>query len=198
VVIGVTGGVGSGKSTVAKMLGELGAEVVSLDQIGHELLSDARVKEEIRSEFSSGVFRAAAEEVNRERLAKVVFSDPREIGRLNRIVHPRMVERVRESVERFMASNPEGVLVVEGALVVELGLDELCDRTLFVDAPAEVRYSRAESARGWDPGEAARRESAQQPVEKKRQIADTVMDNPGDTNQLNEKVLDFWEEIHHG
>ena len=197
-VIGVTGGVGSGKSTVAAMLGELGAEVVSLDRIGHDLLDDAEVKDRIRQQFSSGVFRTAAGgQISRDRLAGVVFSDRRELDRLNAIVHPRMVERVRAAAERFRGADARGVLVVEGSLVVELGLGDVCDRLVFVDAPAETAHSRCEQARNWPAGEAARREAAQHPVENKRQIADTILDNSGDANQLSQKVKDFWEEIRH-
>ena len=197
-IVGVTGGVGSGKSTVAVMLAERGAEVVSLDTIGHELLADAEVKAAIREEFSGGVFRAAADEISRERLAKVVFSDPREIERLNRIVHPRMAEKVRTLAKIFAERGGDAVLVIEGSLVVELGLDDLCDRLVLVDAPPELRHARAEKHRGWPAGEGARREAAQQPLEGKRQIADTVIDNPDSTEDLRKKVTHFWEEIHHG
>ncbi len=94
VVVGVTGAPGSGKSAAAASLGRLGARVVALDEIGHELLRDEPVREEIRDTFSTGVFRIMDGEVSREKLGKLVFSDSEELRKLNRILHPRMVERV--------------------------------------------------------------------------------------------------------
>ncbi len=197
-IIGLTGGVGSGKSAVAGILRELGAAIVGLDEIGHELLDVPEVKDELRDAFSSGIFRtAASESISRKRLGKLVFGDPREIERLNAIMHPRMRDRVAARVEKHRASGT-GVMVVEGALLYELDLAKLCDTVWLVDAPREMRFKRAENAHGWPEGDAARREAMQRRVEDKRQSADTVIDNSGDHNKLEERVRSLWEEIQHG
>ena len=138
IVIGLTGAPGSGKTAAAAVFGELGAKVIALDKIGHELLGDSGVRGEIREAFSSGVFRIMDGQISRRKLADVVFENPEDLGRLNRILHPRMSARVRAEVEalRKGGSDRTPALVIEGALVFEMGLAELCDHVVLVKAAA--------------------------------------------------------------
>ncbi|MHC4501748.1 MAG: dephospho-CoA kinase [Planctomycetota bacterium] len=226
-VIGVMGAPGSGKSAAAAVLAELGAKLLELDAIGHELLKHEEVAEEVRRTFSSGVFRILDGEVSRKKLADVVFEDQRELDKLNRILHPRMVERVRSEIEGWRraatsgsaeASPAEGpgqlpatarraveaggqagdegeaVLVIEGALVLEMGLDELCDHVVLVCAPRETRLERVARTRGWDDAELARRERVQQGEDAARARADAVIENASTLEEMRRSIETLWEE----
>jgi len=196
-VIGVTGAPGSGKTLVGRMFAELGAEIVSLDAIGHELLDDDDVREEIRRRFTSGVCRIFDGRISRSKLAEVVFADPAELGKLNRIMHPRMVERVKERLARWRDAAPkEGprAFVIEGALLVEMGLADSCDHVVLVTAPREERLARLSRSRGWDENELARRERSQLEEGARRARADTVVENAADIDEIRHRVKTLWEE----
>ena len=195
-VIGVTGAPGGGKTSVAEAFVALGAKMVSLDAIGHELLRDGGVREEVRGTFSTGVFRVLDGEVSREKLAGVVFSDPDELEKLNRILHPRMVARVRSELERWRTDpgdESSGAFVIEGALLLEMKLDKLCDRVVLVTAPREVRLSRLRRSRDWDELELVRRERAQMDENSRRERADAVIENASSTDEMRLKVKSLWE-----
>lgn len=196
-VIGVTGAPGSGKSTAAAVFAEFGAKCLALDAIGHELLKREEVTEEVRRTFSSGVFRILDGEISRKKLADVVFEDQGELDKLNRILHPMMVERVRSEIERWRregADEGEAALVIEGALLLEMGLDKLCDHVVLVCAPRETRLERVARSRGWDESELARRERAQQSEEAARARADAVIENASTLEEMRQRVKALWEE----
>lgn len=195
-MIGVMGAPGSGKGEVARVFGELGARVIALDALGHELLRNAEVREEIRAEFGAGVLDSSGE-VSREALGRVVFADVARLRRLEAIVHPRMVARVRAEVDEFRklprGSGPPA-LVIEGALLLEMGLEPLCDRVLLVTAPRDVRAERLRQSRGWGPEELARRERAQLDDESRRARAHAVVENASGRRELERRVRGLWEE----
>jgi len=195
-VIGVTGAPGSGKTLVGRVFAELGAELVSLDAIGHELLEEDEVREEIRRTFSSGVCRILDGSISRRKLAELVFADPVELEKLNRIMHPRMVERVKARLAEWRAAPKEAprALVIEGALLVEMGLAASCDRVVLVTAPREERLARLSRSRGWDEDELARRERSQLEEGARRARADTVVENAADIDEIRHRVKALWEE----
>lgn len=195
VVVGVTGAPGSGKGAAAAAFGRLGARVASLDEIGHELLEDAPVREEIRATFSTGVFRIMDGEVSREKLGALVFSDPGELRKLNSILHPRMVERVRAEIAGWRDSPGGGpAFVIEGALLVEMGLADLCDHVVLVRAPREERLRRLGRTRGWSEEELARRERAQLGDEARAAGVEVVVDNESTLGDMERKLEALWEE----
>ena len=195
VVVGVTGAPGSGKGAAAAALGRLGARVCALDEIGHELLKDARVREKIRGTFSTGVFRIIDGEVSREKLGALVFSDPDELRSLNRILHPRMVERVNRDIADWRESpDAEPVFVIEGALLVEMGLTSVCDHVVLVRAPRQMRLERLTHARGWTDEDLALRERAQLDDEARAARADAVVENETTLGDLDRKLEALWEE----
>ena len=196
-VIGVMGAPGSGKSSVAAVFAEFGAKRLALDAIGHELLKRKEVTEDVRRTFSSGVFRILDGEISRKKLADVVFEDQGELEKLNRILHPMMVERVRSEIERWRRQGEdegEAAFVIEGALVLEMGLDELCDHVVLVCAPRETRLERVARSRGWDDSELARRERAQQSEEAARARADAVIENASTSEEMRHNIRALWEE----
>lgn len=193
-VIGLTGPAAGGKTAAAEELGRLGAKVIELDTVGHELLAEPAVREEIDRAFPQAASARSIAEL-RKRLAAVVFSDPAELARLERILHARMCERVRQRINEWRGSGEKGLAVIVGALVFEMGLDDLCEAVVLVDAPRELRLERAKRTRGWSEAEIARREARQLPLETKRLRSSRVFDNSGTEEELKAAVSAIWEEF---
>ena len=193
VVLGLAGGVAAGKSVVAEMLRALGAVVVDADRLGHAVLEEEDVKKRLRDRWGDRVF-DADERVNRRRLGAIVFADEESRRFLNGLVHPRIRERMRESVKAAAADGAE-LIVLDAALLFESGLERWCDATVFVDAPRDVRRRRARGERGWTPDEVDRREAAQTPPDEKRRQATYILDNSGDLEQTRRDVAELRERV---
>ncbi len=177
-VIGIAGGVGSGKSTVARMLGELGCVVLDSDVAAKAALDRAQVIDTIRAWWGAGVVGPDGR-ADRRRIADVVFADPAQRTRLEGLIHPLLKHDRAASVAAARAAGKAGV-VVDAPLLFEAGVDAECDAVIFVNCPKEVRLTRVARSRGWDVSELARREAAQWPIEKKRAMCGYVVENAGD------------------
>ena len=146
-VVGLTGGIGSGKSTVAGMLEQLGAAILSADLTGHEVYAPGRPAwQEIADVFGRDVV-AADGTIDRAKLRNIVFSDPTELARLNAITHPRMKEMMREKIEVLGREGAE-VVVLEAALLFDAGWDDLTDEVWVTVAPPRVAAERAAKRSG--------------------------------------------------
>ena len=189
VVIGVTGGIAAGKTTVSRILAEeFGAHVISADEIGHQLLRPGEeVYEEVVRRHGGRVLNPDGT-VNRRALARIVFSDRRELDWLNRLSHPRIVERVRRELSRLRRELPPGSLVVvDAALLFEMGLGGDVDYVIAVVAPDEVRLERLK-AQGMAEGEARARMAAQMPQEEKAERADFVVDGSAPLEEVRKRL----------
>ena len=190
--VGITGGIGSGKSTVARMLGELGAQVLDADGIVRELLGPGQ-------EGTSGVRRDFGEAfvgpdggTDRKALAALVFDDPEARLRLESILHPLVIARRRALLAEILRERgAEAVVVSEAALIFEAGTRREFDGVLFVTAPDTVRRARL-VAGGWDPGEVDRRMASQWPDSEKAPLADWVVDNGGEEEKTRRQVRALW------
>ncbi len=191
-VIGLLGGVASGKSAVARVFAELGAETLDADAEAHRVLDEPDVQERIRRAWGDDVFEGGR--VGRARLAERVFRRRGEIEKLNAIVHPRVVERLRG---RIRAARERGApaVVLDAPLLLEAGMADDCDALVFVDTPDERRRRFAAEQRGWPPEEAARREARQIPLDEKRRRADFVLHNTGSLDDLREQARALWREL---
>jgi len=189
-VIGVAGGVGSGKSTVARALGELGCVVLDSDAAAKAALDRPRVLETIMRWWGAGVVNAQGR-ADRGRIADVVFADRRERTRLEGLIHPLLKRDRAEAVAAARAGAHAGV-VVDAPLLFEAGVDGECDAVIFVECPEEVRLARVAKSRGWDAAELARREAAQWPLEKKRALCGYAVVNAGDDEASHTRL---WEEV---
>ena len=183
-VVGLTGGIASGKSTVARVLVERGARRVEADRLGHAVLEQPAVREEIRSAFGDAVFDASGA-VDRRALGREVFADESARRRLNEISHPRLLAAARAALDESGRDGFRGVVVFEAALLVEWDLGPWCDEVVAVRAPLPARRARAAAALGVSEEEAARRIAAQLPDEERVRYADRVLDNDG--------TLEEWE-----
>jgi dephospho-CoA kinase len=185
--VGLTGGIASGKTTVARMLQNLGVPVLEADPLAHFLIEPGEsAYEAVVREFGTEVLRADGF-VDRSKLAEIVFADREKLERLNRIVHP----GVREAIERWFTELEQGggvrVAVVEAALLVEAGYRDQLDRLVVAWCRPEQQLERL-LARGLTREQAERRIAAQMPAEEKRRLADDVIDCSGSLEDTRRQV----------
>ena len=191
--IALTGGIGSGKSTVSRLLAEKGAIIVDADAIAREIVEPGEpALEEIRVAFGSEVIDADGL-LRRSKLAEIVFDDPDALARLNAITHPRIAARSAELLE---AAPADAVVVYDMPLLVEQGPQALSgwDAIVVVDAPDELRLTRL-IARGVDRDDAQRRMAAQVSRDVRLAAADHVIDNSGDLMSLERSVDALWTSL---
>lgn len=189
-VLGVLGGIAAGKSAAARLLAGPRGVVVDADRLAREVLDSAEVQTALRADFGPEIA-PVGRPVDRARLGALVFADPDARRRLESLTHPRVRARVRRLLdEARQAGAPRIVLDVPLLLEndAQHGLVRECDVLVFVDADARAREERARSSRGWAPGEVARREAAQMPLEAKRARAQHVLVNSGDLAALERDV----------
>lgn len=186
-VIGLTGGIGSGKSTVAGMLAEHGVAVIDSDRLNAEQLAQPDVVETLVSWFGENV-RDPGGGIRRKAIARIVFDDADRRARLEGLLHPRIAARRSELLAKYRADPAVRAVAIDSPLLYEVGLDRLCDVVLFVDAPQSQRLQRVASARGWSADELARRENSQEAVDSKRAKADHIVTNNSGLDELRSKV----------
>jgi dephospho-CoA kinase len=186
-VIGLAGGVGSGKSSVAALFKKWGARVVDADALGHRLLDAPLIRARLVRLFGAGLLRGRR--IDRRALAVEAFRSRRSVERLNRTVHPAILREIRREVRRG-----RGVVVLDAALLYETGADALCDHVVYVDVPRPERARRVRS-RGWAPEELTRRERFQRPPAYKRKRADYVLDNAGTRGRTTSQAREIFDEL---
>jgi dephospho-CoA kinase len=193
-VVGLTGPIGAGKSTVAGMLRDLGARVLDADAIARDEQSRGTTGySAIVQQFGTEVL-GEDREIDRRKLAAIVFADPRRLEQLEKILHPRVIARILEA--RKMLPGDQ-VLVVEAIKLVETSLRSLCDRVWVVLAPRDELLSRL-AARGMSEAGVAARLSAQASEEQFRAAADVVIENDGDRDALRATVAAVWSQVREG
>lgn len=196
VIAGLTGGIGTGKSTVLRLFGELGAEIISADAIVHELLaSDAGVLKRIREEFGDGVLDESGS-VDRALLGRRVFADAALRARLEAIVHPLVRERIGCWMSAVRAAGrPAGV--AEVPLLFEAGMEDDFDLSVLVISEPAVQLRRLLN-RGLSVSEAQTRISSQMPLSEKIARADIVIPNDGSLEELSARVERLWRPLCEG
>lgn len=195
-VIGILGGVGAGKSTVAAELAALGCTLVDGDAIGHDLLAEADIRRQLRQRWGEGIFTAAGE-VDREAVGKIVFDDAAELTALNAITHPLIGRRIERQIARAKADESVAAVVMDAAVMLEAGWDELCTHLVFVDAPQGERLSRKQGAKGLEKSSWKKREDFQIPLDKKAGICDYIIDNSSSVSCLRDQVRELFRKIAH-
>lgn len=193
-VIGIVGGVGSGKTFVAKIFGEMGCLPISSDELVASLWQREDVKQAVRSWWGQDVFDASGQ-VDKAAVARKVFHDPVERRRLERLVHP-LEEKLRQEAMASAAGNPDvRAYVLDVPLLAEVGLASQCDAVVFVEAPPEIRRKRAAESRGWDDAEWQRRENSQIALDKKRRIAKYIVRNTAGADEVRSQVRELLPRI---
>lgn len=193
-VIGLTGGIGSGKSTVARFLAELGAVVIDADQLGHEALSPGTGGwREVVAAFGRHIL-APSGEIDRERLGEVVFRHPQSRERLNRIMHPRILEMVKAKVEEYRRQGAK-VVVLEVPLLIEAGWNFLADEVWVTLAPEATVLSRLRGRAGFSEEQSLRRIRSQLSPDERIKHADAVINTDCSLEELRKKVEELWERL---
>ncbi|MBL7220871.1 MAG: dephospho-CoA kinase [Phycisphaerae bacterium] len=195
-VIGIIGGIGSGKTTVADELSALGCAVVDADAIGHELLDDPGVLGELRQRWGDEIFTAEGK-VDRGALAEIVFASRGELDALNGILHPRIGREMAGAVDSAVADTSVAAIVLDAALLLEAGWDELCSHVIFVDTPGDVRRSRVGEQRGWKQKNWESREKMQISLDIKRNRCDYCVDGSSSVSHLRQQVRKLYPRITH-
>jgi len=187
--IGLTGGIGSGKSTVSALFAELGAHIIDADAIAREVVAPgSEGLEALVDAFGEGILTADGS-LDRTALAEVAFADPQARERLNAITHPRIAAR---TAELMAALPPDAVMIHDVPLLAELGLQGAYELIVVVDAPEELRVQRL-VARGLAETDARARIAAQATREQRLAVADIVIDNSGDLESLTRQVRSAWQ-----
>ena len=206
IVLGITGGIGSGKTTAAGYLRGLGFACVDADQIGRELTAEGSPLLEILDrEFGPdgkygrgiAILRDSSIEgikiLDRKALASVVFSDEKARARFDEIIHSRMLRIIREQIEELRKKENIRGILLDAPLMYEAGCDTMCDHVILVTAPVELRIERVMKRDGSTREDVVRRINSQMSDEEKARLADFVVDNSGDTDELCRKLDEIVE-----
>ena len=190
-VIGLTGGIGSGKSTVSRFLAELGAVILDVDRVGHEALKpDTEIWRQVVAAFGRQILTPAGD-IDREKLGERVFGNPESLARLNRIMHPRMYEIVSAQLDDYRRQEMD-VVVLEAPLLIEVGWASSVDEVWVTVAPEATVLSRLEKQKGLSCQEALARIYSQLSSEERIRHADVVIDTDCDLDELKTRVGEVW------
>ena len=190
--IGLTGGIGSGKSTVSKMLAELGAPIIDADKVAHTTYAPGgSAYDEVVAAFGDKIL-AADGTVDRTKLGPLVFADPSQLQRLTSIVWPRTIERIQQLIAEMRANGEKKPIVVEAAILIEANWQPMCDEVWLVRASKERVIERVARDRGMKPEQTEARIRAQLSDEERRQHADYVIENERSLEDLRGAVKRAW------
>lgn len=189
-VLGLIGGIGSGKSLVAAELAKHGGRIVSGDQAGHEALRQPDIKEQVVKRWGSQLLDEHGE-IKRCSLGAIVFADAKERSALESMVFPYIGKRLREEIAAARQDSSVKFVVLDAAIMLEAGWNNGCDRLVYIDTPRETRLERLARTRGWAEKEVQAREAAQLPLDEKKRRADAVIDNAGSPAATARQVADL-------
>lgn len=187
--IGLVGGIGAGKSTAAGLLAARGGVVIDADALGHATLDDPGVRQQVLARWGHRATLVRPDgSFDRRALAAVVFADPAERAALEEIVFPVITARALAEIARAQADPAARFVVVDAAVMLEAGWGGICDRVVYIDAPADQRLARVAVRSGWTAADLAAREAAQWPADRKRARADAVLVNDAGPGRLAEQI----------
>ena len=199
-IIGVVGGIASGKSQVTRLLGEMNATIISADEIAHRVLKDPKVIDSLVNIFTDDILCKKSGNldgspvIDRKKIGSLVFGDSADkqvlLKKLEAIVHPRIREIARSELETLKREANVRMIILDAPLLIEGGWLPYCDRVIFVDSPDALRKQRA-MERGWTAQEWGDREFAQLNLSEKRSHATDVLANDGNLEQLQQRVSEM-------
>jgi dephospho-CoA kinase len=190
-IIGVTGNFGTGKTTVCEILAEMGAYVISADDLGHQLRQkDSPAYQKLVAAFGKGIL-SEQNEIDRKKLSALAFKDDASESRLNKIMHPLILENVRQRIEELKRKGVK-IIVVEAALLIEAGWKPLVDQVWVTTAPESVIIERLGNQRGYTREQVLARLRNQMPTAEKVKYADVVIDTDKSLPELKDVVIELW------
>jgi dephospho-CoA kinase len=186
-LIGIAGGIGSGKSFVARLFGELGCHVIHADDQVRLAYDDPAIRQTIRSWWGDKVFNPDGT-VNRSQIATRVFTDTLERVRLEQLLHPWVDTMRRNEIAELSNNSAILAFILDTPLLFETNLNQECDAVVFVDTPDPVRLERVQKQRSWTADELAKREKLQWPLDNKRKISEYTVVNTADADAIRGQV----------
>lgn len=194
-VIGLTGGIASGKSTISMLLKNRGAVIIDADKIAREIMTPGKpVWHAVIEHFGREIL-LDGKNIDRKKLGRIVFSDQKLLETLNSITHPAIVQEIKERLDYYRHKN-EKVVVVDAALLLEIGLDSLVDEVWVVVVDEKNQLKRLmDREKGMDLEEARNRIRAQMPLDEKIKMADKIIDNSGSIEETERQIDELWREI---
>jgi dephospho-CoA kinase len=193
-LIGLLGGIGSGKSQVAAGFAKNRGYLIVADRLGHEALEQPDIVTSIAQRWGDRAFNEQRK-VDRKKLGKIVFASPVERTNLEYLVFPWIEKRIREEIKLADANKEVNFIVLDAAIMLEAGWNQLCDKLIYIHAPRKLRLERLAQNRGWTAEDVEKRESAQMPLSDKAMRADVAIDNSGslaETHQQVEALIRRW------
>ncbi|OGN87258.1 MAG: dephospho-CoA kinase [Chloroflexi bacterium RBG_13_46_9] len=193
-VVGLTGGMGSGKSTASQIMAELGAVIIDADKVGHEAYqANTKTWQDVVAAFGNQVV-AQDGSIDRKKLGAIVFGNPEQLERLNRIVHPRMFEMMKERIEQYRQQGIK-VVVLDAAILFEANWTPLVDMIWVVIASETVVVARAVARTGLPQEQIRARLHSQMSNEERIKLADKVIHNDGTIEELRAQVVNLWKQL---
>jgi len=193
-VIGLTGGIGSGKSTVAQFLAKLGTVILNADEVGHKALKpDTEIWREVVAAFGRQILNPDGN-IDRKKLGGIVFGNPESLSRLNRIMHPRMYALVKAQLEEYRRQGTR-VVVLEAPLLLEAGWASLVDEVWVTTAPEATVLKRLEERTGLSQAESLTRIRSQLSSAERTKHANVVINTDCDLDELKSKVKELWQRL---
>jgi dephospho-CoA kinase len=186
-IIGILGGICSGKSTVAAEFAKLGCEVIDADKIAHELLDRKDIRERVVGLIGQDILNSE-EKIDSKKLADIVFADIDKLSSLNNIIHPFVLERTEELIEKYNGQREVKAIVLDMPLLAEVGWDKRCDKLIFVDCKRELRIDRAKKKGVFDENQLKIRENFQISLDNKVAITDNSIDNNSGFSALAKQI----------
>lgn len=177
-VIGLIGGIGSGKSAVSAEFARHGGRIISGDQLGHEALRQPAIRDRVIQRFGQGIVGPDGG-ITRRALGAIVFADPQARRDLEALVFPYIEQRIREEIESAQSAVDVRFILLDAAIMLETGWNKVCDWLVYIHVPRELRLERLNRQRGWSEKEVTARELAQMPLTDKATQADFTVDNSG-------------------
>jgi dephospho-CoA kinase len=196
-IIGLTGGIVSGKSTVARMFKDLGAKIVDADKLGHKvILPQETAWKRIIEIFGKDILQKD-QTINRKKLGKIVFANQNLLKKLNKITHPEIIKLIKKEISLAKNDSKEEkkILIIDAALIYETKIDRLMDKIIVVYLDEEEQLKRLIKRNNLSEKEALQKIKSQIPLKEKIEIADYVIDNSNSLDKTKEQVETIWQEI---
>ncbi len=193
-IIGILGGMCSGKSTAAVEFAKLGCKVIDADKIAHEVLEEKAIKQKVIAHFGDELLDPSGK-IDRTKLADIVFADAEELSRLNDIIHPPVIARTEQLIEQYNHQPNVKAIVLDMPLLMEVGLHKRCNTLIFVESEEELRAERARKTGIFDENQFKIRENFQISLDSKQSIADNVISNNSSFSELVKQVFDIYSYI---
>jgi len=193
ITVGLTGGIGTGKSEVSRILAQLGTRILNADHIANQITqTDINVIQQIKLYFGEHIYTPEGC-IKRKELGRLVFSNPDALHRLNHIVHPKMLEKIRVEIRQHQATNPQQLLVVEMAILFETGIEKEFDLVIVVSTPIETVIQRLMKRDKLPQNEIIQRIQSQLTQVEKEKRADIVIHNDGNLEALRDEIEHLYQ-----